>query len=108
MSTYNICFCSEIRKILCGYPLLSVAMGEDFSLTTLMLKGPSDSCDSNLGPFNYYFIQIPSCGAISFQNGRSSPSSNLNFIVHLQIEGRICFKSESCIDKHGSHLGCYQ
>ena len=26
MSTYNICFCREIRKILCGYPLLSVAM----------------------------------------------------------------------------------
>ena len=26
MSTHNICFCQEIRKILCGYPLLSVAM----------------------------------------------------------------------------------
>ena len=26
MSTNNICFCGEIRKILCGYPLLSVAM----------------------------------------------------------------------------------
>ena len=26
MSTHNICFCGEIRKILCGYPLLSVAM----------------------------------------------------------------------------------
>ena len=26
MSTHNICFCREIRKILCGYPLLSVAM----------------------------------------------------------------------------------
>ena len=26
MSTHNICICSEIRKILCGYPLLSVAM----------------------------------------------------------------------------------
>ena len=25
MSTHNICFCREIRKILCGYPL-SVAM----------------------------------------------------------------------------------
>ena len=27
MSTHNICFRWEIRKILCGYPLLSVAMG---------------------------------------------------------------------------------
>ena len=27
MSTHNICFCGEIRKIICGYPLLSVAMG---------------------------------------------------------------------------------
>ena len=26
MSTHNICFCGEIRKLLCGYPLLSVAM----------------------------------------------------------------------------------
>ena len=26
MSTNNICFCGEIRKILCGYPLLSVPM----------------------------------------------------------------------------------
>ena len=26
MSTHNICFRQEIRKILCGYPLLSVAM----------------------------------------------------------------------------------
>ena len=26
MSTHNICFRGEIRKILCAYPLLSVAM----------------------------------------------------------------------------------
>ena len=26
MSTNNICFCRETGKILCGYPLLSVAM----------------------------------------------------------------------------------
>ena len=26
MSTHNICFRGEIRKILCGYSLLSVAM----------------------------------------------------------------------------------
>ena len=26
MSTHNICFCGEIRKILCGHPLLSRAM----------------------------------------------------------------------------------
>ena len=26
MSTHNICFREEIRKILCGYSLLSVAM----------------------------------------------------------------------------------
>ena len=28
MSTHNICFRLEIRKIICGYPLLSVAMDE--------------------------------------------------------------------------------
>ena len=26
MSTHSMCFRGEIRKILCGYPLLSVAM----------------------------------------------------------------------------------
>ena len=26
MSTHNICFCRKINKILCGYPILSVAM----------------------------------------------------------------------------------
>ena len=26
MSTHNICFHGEIKKILCGYPLLSVAI----------------------------------------------------------------------------------
>ena len=26
MSTHNICFPGEVRKILCGYPILSVAM----------------------------------------------------------------------------------
>ena len=34
MSTNNICFCWEIRKILCGYPLLSVAM-----FASLLKKG---------------------------------------------------------------------
>ena len=29
MSTHNICFRREIRKVLCGYPLLSVAMSVD-------------------------------------------------------------------------------
>ena len=37
MSTHNIRFCREIRKILCGYPLLSVAMfSED---PYVMIKG---------------------------------------------------------------------
>ena len=31
MSTHNICFCGEIRKILCGYPLLPVAMPLKYS-----------------------------------------------------------------------------
>ena len=26
MSTHNVCFHGEIRRILCGYPLLSIAM----------------------------------------------------------------------------------
>ena len=45
MSTHNICFRQEIRKILCGYPFLSVAMTNSVlfcanptSLNDLMVK----------------------------------------------------------------------
>ena len=34
MSTHNICFRGEIKKILCGYPLLSVAMTTAFFYNT--------------------------------------------------------------------------
>ena len=34
MSTHNICFHREIRKILCGYPLLSVAMHTYYKIWT--------------------------------------------------------------------------
>ena len=30
MSTHNICFCGEIRKILCGYPLLWTEHVQDY------------------------------------------------------------------------------
>ena len=30
MSTYNVCFCREMRKIICEYPLLSGAMNVIF------------------------------------------------------------------------------
>ena len=33
MSTHNICFRGKIRKILCGYPLLSIAMGYRLTVT---------------------------------------------------------------------------
>ena len=38
-STYNICFHGEIRKILCGYPLLSVAMHYDYGIFENLLEG---------------------------------------------------------------------
>ena len=40
MSTHNICFCGEIRKILCGYPLLSGAM--------VILKNLSARCGNQV------------------------------------------------------------
>ena len=36
MSIHNICFFRQIRKILCGYPLLSVAMYVTAQLTENM------------------------------------------------------------------------
>ena len=38
MSTHNICFRREIRKILCGYPLLSVAMPSTRQLKCIMYQ----------------------------------------------------------------------
>ena len=38
MSTHNIGFHQQIRKILCGYPLLSVAM-EKYNVDTPILSG---------------------------------------------------------------------
>ena len=41
MSTHNICFRGEIRKIICGYPLLSVAMPcvlKDIPPTSVIVK----------------------------------------------------------------------
>ena len=34
MSNHNICFRQEIRKILCGYPFLSVAMATSATTTS--------------------------------------------------------------------------
>ena len=38
MSTHNIYFRREVRKILCGYPLLSVAMESVVSYVTFVLS----------------------------------------------------------------------
>ena len=42
MSSHNICFRGEIRKILCGYPLLTVAMaeGRDDRRKYFIIKSP--------------------------------------------------------------------
>ena len=42
MSTHNICFRREIRKILCGYPLLSVAMHSTI-FSDSVRKGPDQT-----------------------------------------------------------------
>ena len=39
MSTHNICFRGEIRKILCGYSLLSVAMAGQVDFDHLLVCG---------------------------------------------------------------------
>ena len=44
MSTHNICFRGEIRKILCGYPLLSVALCTSSRTGTCLWATPSEKC----------------------------------------------------------------
>ena len=57
MSTHNICFRGEIRKILCGYPLLSVAMYKAvFSIIIITIIGflASKVLDWNLSSNNHH------------------------------------------------------
>ena len=66
MSNHNICFCGEIRKIVFGYPLLSVAMlCQSQNKERKESKGPTAvlmyidvSCDS---PFNTYVCVAHIC-----------------------------------------------
>ena len=48
MSTHNVCFRGEIRKILCGYPLLSVGMPEkdDFNMMPKYVKSYPSTTNS--------------------------------------------------------------
>ena len=51
MSTHNICFYRETRKILCGYPLLSVAMDCGYLLSTT-----SDASYENMHVLSMKFL----------------------------------------------------
>ena len=63
MSTHNICFCGEIRKLLCGYPLLSVAMHPQEHHTQALdvkLSQPSwHSC-------KHHDLYCRGCGTLAF------------------------------------------
>ena len=48
MSTHNICFPGEIGKILCGYPLLSVAMCSSPSYSNKGWKGLTRALDKRV------------------------------------------------------------
>ena len=60
MSTHNICFHGEIRKILCGYPLLSVAMYIHPSMSVCPVRSYEKKFHSlsfeKISIFNSYFI----------------------------------------------------
>ena len=48
MSTHNICFCPEIRKILCGYPILSVAMNGPKTVDLFIFVSENICCGYSL------------------------------------------------------------
>ena len=53
MSTHNICFHGEIRKLLCGYPLLSVAM-----FLVFHIKCPANISVGTGYPFAILFLSL--------------------------------------------------
>ena len=56
MSTHNMCFLGEIRKILCGYPLLSVAMNYYSDSRQICIVVDHKSFDSFLGLFMVFIV----------------------------------------------------
>ena len=69
MSTHNICFPGEIRKILCGYPLLSVAM----------------TCVIYNAFFFFFFFQPgpPSQGAMYYPPPKTQMVRFISFLSHI-------------------------
>ena len=64
MSTHNICCPGEIRKILCGYPLLSVTMTFSYLLPDF-IKQYSCRYGQKVLTFFFFFFFFPqkqSCG----------------------------------------------
>ena len=73
MSTHNICFCGEIRKILSDYPILSGAMTTFRYITKLLLI--TKTCLYNFDPLkpHFYIVKLGFTGVyivflISAQN----------------------------------------
>ena len=64
MSTHNICFRREIRKILCGYPFLSVAMLirlSDFLMLQLIWAVPSEIVTSSMRKMHIFRFILCTC-----------------------------------------------
>ena len=81
MSTQNICFYSEIRKILCGYPILSVAMTvqivcDKIRATYLRICALSENSDqpvlshSRIRIFTGHILNSQGCKVTSCRHGR--------------------------------------
>ena len=61
MSTHNICFRGEIRKILCGYPLLSVAMTINYECKMFTFVLFTTSPDQKHGQKNIFSNLLIRC-----------------------------------------------
>ena len=58
MSSHNICFRGEIRKILCGYPLLSVAMVTYEKVKATQSSSHKNSYVASLLTYYYSIIDL--------------------------------------------------
>ena len=79
MSTHNICFCGEIRKILCGYPLLSVAMLQHVAtdLAVYLNKRSSTELLSDHW-FTNFFAKVALPKALQAKNTRMGRAKSAN------------------------------
>ena len=90
-STHNICFHAEIRKILCGYPLLSVAMVSRYIFSYFSMK--TYVVDTHLKRFSKALL-MNTHNICFYGETRKNLSTPLDYKILKCLEWSSAFRSD--------------